>query len=337
MVNEKYNGHKRFIKHITVVLIILIIGTSLNGCYSKKADSQERFIVFKNDSYTYAQAYLVYLNLQTLYNEKYANDYSNDFWKVPLFEDEKMCFDEYVKEYVFYNELLLLYSLNELPKTDVSLTQEEEESIIKQSAKYHEALQDFLQNEENTIQITQDDIQKIMKHYMVAQKKIENVLSDVRIEVSDEEARVVKAYRYATKDLAQAKRFHEKVLSGQDFYAIAKNESITTNLEYYISANSDAPKVFKEAVLKLDQGECSSIVDYYSVYYVFFVVDMKDELHSQKNKEELLHKKRIEFYTEQCYSLLEKSPIELNKELYDTIEFHYNDFKELISGIAISE
>jgi len=252
---------------------------------------------------------------------RYTQVYTDQIWDVSMGEDGKS-FQTYILDEVrgFLEEMK---TMNLLAKEqDVTLTSVEEDQVTKLAQKYFQGLtpQDI-----EYMGITEEDVKNLYREYRLANKLVDELTKHVDLEVSDNEAKIVKIAQIKLADEETAAAVLEKVSAdGVDFESVARERSTTTEIERQLGKGVESSE-YENAAFGLAEGQISGIVQSGGSYYILKCLDDYDEKATQENKKKIsMDRKNQAFY--QVYNqFLAENKITFSDEIWDSITFSKDD------------
>lgn len=211
----------------------------------------------------------------------YENSFGNDIWNQKFGDSD---FEDYVKSNV-KNKMGQLETMSLLAKEkDISLTSAEKAKVAQIAEQYYSGL---TKEQIDNLGITQDTIKDIVTKYAISEKVYQELTDDIKVEISDEDAKVIKVQQifvktfnlndkekevpYNSDDVEKAKKKAEKVLSaakaGDDFTALAQEYSDDSQVEYSFCKGETISK-FEAAAFVLTDGEVSDLVKTDRGFYI---------------------------------------------------------------------
>lgn len=210
---------------------------------------------------------------------------------------------DYIKEET-KKEISVVYTIAALAdENEVSLTDEEKNSVKEAAKNYFKSLS----TEELTYtEATEETVISLYTNYYLANKVYNTITENVDIEISDEEARVMKMqYIYidtSKTEVAKAKETLEEVIGlvnggYQSFSREAKQYSDKELTEAVVKKN-EASKAYEQAAFELSDGKMSSIITQDDGLYLVYCEEsyLKDE--TAQNKKEIISNNRKAYFSE---------------------------------------
>lgn len=274
----------------------------------------------------YNEVLLVLLNEKNRYESDFGvGIWGKDMGDVSIEESVKMA----VKEKLVYLEAMSAFAKER--KTEIS---EEEKQILENAAT--EYFSTLTEDEIKKIGVSVEDVLHIYEKNFFATKVYENIVKDVSVEVSDEEARVMGAfYIYISKgdnkEEAKAKitQAYSEVTAGADFNNIAKKytEDLVVNLDI---ARGDMVETVESAAFELVADECSDIIEAEKGYYIIKCINPYIESKTEANKVNIVKKARNQAFLDKFEPYLKGLKLDVDDGKWDDILFA--DFADVKTG-----
>lgn len=282
----------------------------------------------------------IYLaNTITGYQEIYGEElFAQDFGNVSA--------ERFLKENVVARLSKIKVIVNLAEQSGISLT-EEEKAQASQAAKAY--LKELGAEKAQKLGADEKLLTKMYREYALAKKTFSVLTEGEKIEVSEDEARVIvvfhmffKAYEkdaegkitlFSKEQKGQVYSRAQEALSrleaGADFANLAASCSDDPQWEYTIG-RGEMPEEFDEAAFELEAGERSQIVETPYGYHIILCISDFEERETQLNKARLLKEKQNQRFAGLYESYAEKLHVEVNEEKWDKVAI--KDMKALNTG-----
>ena len=309
-------------KIYTLIISLILILCFFSGCDKKVyittgLKSDEIFKLSGNPS-SVGEIMLILMNEKNRYEADFGADiwdYKNDNIEINL-EDE-------IKEKV-KKQLVRLKTTTLLAKEQkVVLGDDEKELLEKAAHKYYQSLSE---REKELLNVKESDVLSLYTSFYMADRVYDKLTKDIEIEVSDEEARVVKCkYIFINganrkeEAMSKASTAHEQLVAGNDFGAVAKKYSDSKEVNAELSRNTVYTE-FENAIFSLESGQLSGILENKDGYYIFLCVSDYLEAETVANKDKIANDyKKNQF--DKIYNPFEaEQTFEFNDKVWDKIE-----------------
>ena len=318
------------LKKIYALLLMMVMMISLfSGCDKKVyittgLKSDEIFKLSGNPCST-GQIMLILMAEKN----RYEADFGSDIWEYKN-ENLNVNLEAEIKDKV-KTQLSELKTIELLGEENKILLSDEEKELIKKAAhKYYSTL---TKDEIELLKVSEKDVQDLYTSFCIADKLFYKLTKDIKLEVSDEEARVIKC-KYLYVDISQGKEnalkqvniAHELLTAGNDFNSIAKQYSSSDMVDAQLSRNTVYSE-FVEEIFSLKQGQISSVLENEKGYYIFLCVSDYLEAETLANKEKIFQEYKKEQYQKIYKPFEAKQTFEFNDKFWEKIEL--SKYKEV--------
>lgn len=328
-------GKKKIVSGI--VLAVLVCGALLAACgrdgtrvvFTTGFAKDELFRI--EEESCKKEEIMVYL---TTVQNQYENVYGKEIWGASL---EGMTLEENVKETVLARiaQVKTMYLLA-LDK-GIVLDEEEKKLVTLARTEYMDSLND---TEKELMGIDEETIEKLYTQYAMAEKVYNQLIENINMEVSDDEARIItvqhillKTYstdgagkKVAFSDEAKkvlyekASSLRKQAVSGEvDFAELAAQNSEDVNVTCSFG-KGEMDENFEKAAFALETGEISQVVESVSGYHIIKCISTFDREETDANKKIIVEKRRQEAFGREYTAFVETLAKNLNRDLWDKIE-----------------
>lgn len=324
---------KKYLKIYLCILLIMAVGFITAGCNGKVYFTTG----FNNDEMIKVSGEVVPMSLGRLIlaveKSNYASELGDEIWKLEI-DGESLW--EKLKQTVKI-QLSELKTISMLAKEkNILLSVSENEKINNATEEFYNSLSE---EEREALGITKEDVRTLYEYFRVSEKLYELTTNGITVEISDEEARVIKVqycfvkkYYYdennnekqldsegveaARKIIEEA---NEKIKTGTDFSLIAKEYSDDTIYEYEFG-RGEMEQNFENAAFSLENGEISDIVESEKGFYIIKCLNSYEELKTEENKVELLKKYKNKAFHDMYEPFMAEQTYEYNDKEYNNID-----------------
>ena len=303
---------------IKTALIVLASALLLQaaGCgLSFSWVGRDRKALVQGDLYlTEGEMRVIALEYKTLFESYYEELFSDSFWTEEV--DENMTFEEYVKSYYILEEsTALLYLCGVAEERSLSVTDAAREDLSQKAESYFSSL---TEDEKRFLSCGSETVRDVLIMYETAFLGVESLLSGSRIEVSEEDGRVVDIELIRTTDAETAEALHERIENGENFLTIAKANTVERETSYSVSREELAPEI-ASVVFSMKAGETSGVIPYGGGYYIFRVLNYNNSLLSVKNRKNLIAVRRYEGWSGEYEAYRSEHPARLSETFFDSL------------------
>lgn len=316
-------------KKIAAVLVSATLSMSmLAGCGSKSFDLEKygdkTLMTVDGTSMSFWEANFQARLLQT----QYESAYGTDIWSQTVDGDET--FETSTKEVLLDGLKTNLAALNHAKDYDIELTDEEKKSLSAQAENFLEQITDEFKDLTSP---DQEKVEQYLENTVIIQKVASAVEEEADITVTDEEARQMKANYVVFKvdsDATSSEKAAIKKQATKLMNAAKKSNSLAqaakaSDLEVkeatYGSNNEEIPSEIIEASMSLKKNEITQPIETDYGYYVIQCVKYNDKDATKTAKEDMISDKKLEYYSTTSQGWVEDSEVEVDEELWNTIEF----------------
>ena len=277
---------------------------------------------------------MIYLNAV---REDYEQYYGSDIWKYAV-DSRGNTMGELIKEQTLEQIIYVKVVCQKASELGIVLSEEELQQVDEQTAAYMEKIQG---SELLLHGVNADIVRRIYSDNLLARKTFEVTTLNVDTDIPDEEAAQHKFYSIAIRnfkidstgnrvsyegtELEELKNrvnsLREQALVAEDFYKLAeKNTEEATMLEL-IGGMGDFPETYEDAVLALNTGEISEVIETTDYYYIFYCVTDFDVDATHQRKEEMIATRQEEEFQTRYKEWRGTTHIEVNEEVWDALDF----------------
>lgn len=220
-----------------------------------------------------------------IYIMNYRNLYSHigdqDLWSGAFDEDrlrasiKTSCIDN----------LSEVYILNLYAKENGIFLSEADDAKIETAAKEYYA--SLTEEEKKYSGAREKDIHEMYTRYATAEKVYAELMDSVDEEVSEDEARVMRAFVLYTKDPAKANAAEAALSAGTSFDVVLATYGDGDRSQLSFGRNTYSSDV-EDVIFRLENGEVSSLITADDGYYIVRCIEKYDEALSEENKTKIL-------------------------------------------------
>ena len=129
--------------------------------------------------------------------------------------------------------------------------------------------------------------------FAIAKKLYSDITSEMDIEVSADEARVIDIQYIVSDSEEEINKAYNLVNSGSSFFAVAKECNADGEYEYELK-RGEMDSTFEKAAFDLATGEMSKVVKAEGRYYIIRCTSDNDKAKTEVNKTAILEKRKLE-------------------------------------------
>ena len=304
---------KRKIKALGVVLglVTLLCGCQIGDTqfvFQKNTANKKEVFTLNGEACSLTEAKLYLSN----YRNIYGNAYGIELWGYDFGEDS---LEEYIKE-VTIDELTRIACMEQIAKSqELELTEEEEKKIKEMAEIYYDSLSE---EEISYIGASKKNIESYYESYALAQKLYDSLTQNINIEVSDDEARVIRIQQIYVTNANNASTVNQKLTNGEDFAAVASNFNEATVVETTV-ARGTLPEEVEEIAFNLDNDAVSGMIESDGGYYFIKCLNKFEEELTEANKANIIVKREKAQFEDAYLDFTEKAEYDLNEELWESV------------------
>lgn len=312
---------KRWRKAACLLALAVTAGITVSGCrlgnteikIGSKLSGKEVFRIGKT-SCPLAEARVFLTNYQNIYGTVYGVK----LWEQDLGENS---LEQYVKDLTI-SQLAKIVSMDLLAEQQgISLTKEEQDQTKAAAKEYYASLS---KKEINYMDVKEGDIARLYGRYALADKLYQSLTVGINQEVSDDEARVMKAQEIFVVSREKADAVAAGLSQGTDFLTLAGtyNEAEQTEVTF---GRGDRPGAVEDAAFALEKGAVSSAIQTDEGYYFIKCINNYDQELTDANKKTILERRKKEAFDDVYDAFVAQTPSEMNEALWDSVDLAFHD------------
>ena len=276
-------GKKRILnigRSAAAVLACCLAAGSLTGCSSGVSLPGGRR---SEKGYSAAQIRMI----ASTEKNRYEEICTEQIWDVEVGEESER-FEAYLKEQIrhFMDEMKVMNLLAE--EKGIALTPQELAAMTAAAEEYYGALS---ADEAARMELTPEDVQALYEDYCVAEKLVTELTGDMKLEVSDSEAKVIVVKQAAAADREEAEAFREKAAEdGADFERCAAEAGLAVT-DRTLGRKEETAE-YENAVFALETEEVGPVIAGDGIYYVVKCVNAYDREATAARKARIYEERR---------------------------------------------
>lgn len=308
-------------RYVVWALIWMFAVSLLTGCKNTKIvlttglASNELFRI--GDVSCHLSEALIYLMNQ---KNQYETIYGIEMWE-HAFGDTTM--EEYLKSQVLA-ELAQVKSMVLLANEQEIVLSEEEKQRASEAAK--EYFGSLSEAEVDVLKVGQEEIQKMYEDYCLAYKAYEQITSDVSVEISLDEARIIQLQQIFVQEESLAREIRGKLEAGEDFVNLAANYSKASQTTVEV-ARGEKESAYEEVAFELDNEEVSDVFAADDGYYILKCLNTCMEEESEANKVQVAQRQKKERFQGIYSELMNDTLSEFQERVWEKVKF--GDYEEV--------
>lgn len=223
-------------------------------------------------------------------------------------------FDDYAKEQV-RSKLARIACMNELAKKKgVALSRNQKEAINNGVDTYYAALSE---EQIKSLGITKEKLTDMFTKFATAQVLYEDMTSNLNIEVSADEARIISIQYICADSREVIEEARTRIESGEIFYVVAK-EYNGDNYECQLERGL-MDEAFEKTAYELKSGQTSDIIEAGDKFYIIKCNSDNEKSKTEANRIVLLEKKKLEAFNKQFEPYEAGIYVDVNKKAWSDI------------------
>ena len=303
-------------KTVAVCGVLLAAALSLGGCSTKGGLkvvltgglSRNELISVNKAAMTLPEAKLLLMTELARYRNLYGEEMlSRQFGGQTL--------EESVKESTLdlMGKLLVMDEMAD--KYQIRLNEEDTANILSASAEYMDTL---TETEKAFTGASESDVQHLFEKALLADRVYAELTGEQTIEVSDDEARVMKFKQIYTADAAKAQNYMAQLQAGADFESLAQtaNEADTVDINVNRTTFSDD---VSQQLFALTDGGVSNIIEIDGGYYIFYCSSAFDAELTEAHKMDVLEKRMSDAVTDTYADYMSQLSSKENQDVWSEV------------------
>ena len=237
-----------------------------------------------------------------------------DFWQMKVADE--MTYEEYIREYYVFSECrAVLLLLKVAAEQGITLTGLENDQAETAANAFFDAL---TEDERAFTGAGKQDVLELFRAYMIAGKTVEKLIEGKKLEVSDEESRVVDMDIIRLDTQRKAEELYNRIKSGESFRTLANEYSLDDKIEFTASREELLPMV-ADIVFSMSNGDISDIISSNGSYFIIYLENSYDMLLSLNHKRNLLAERRFEGWEALYEEYLAESDLKRDNRMFDQL------------------
>jgi len=222
-------------------------------------------------------------------------------------------------------------------KQGITLNEDERQRAVKAAEEYADSLTDA---EKTQLHVDQELLSRMYEEYALANKVYDNIIKDINLEISDDEARTITVQQILLKTYtlngkgekeqvsqeekekiyARAREVEQKAQNGEDFSALIEAYS-DDKVGTYSFGKGEMEQEFENATFNLGTDEISDIIESSNGYQIVKCLSTFDRDETDANKVKIVEQRKKEVFNEEYDNFLATLIRHLNTKLWDKITF----------------
>lgn len=223
---------------------------------------------------------------------RYESVCTDEIWKTAVDSDKD--FESYLTGQIrdFMEELKVMNLLAQ--ERGMSLTAQERASM---SAAAEEYFGNLTKEDIRYMDVTEENVRTVFEDYCMAEKLVEELTDGINLEVSDNEAKVIRFEQAASSDRQAAEELAAAASQeNADFRKCAEAAGLTVTERRL--GRKDETKEFEEAAFALAVGQISGVIESDGTYYVLKCTNDYDEEATAARKQVIFEERKRKAFQE---------------------------------------
>ena len=335
----KRNKKKRSIWPVLLLLAVVLVVIAV--VFGRKEENEVKETVWQDgsmlriaDTQVDYREGIVYLDaVQTDYEQYYGSD----IWKYAV-DAQGNTMEQVIKDQTLEQIIYIKVVCQKADELGIVLSEEELQLVDEQTAAYMDKIKD---SDLPLHGINADIVRRIYSDNMLARKTYEVITLNVDTDISDEMAAQRRFYTIAIRNFkidsagnrvsyegAELEELKERVnnlrqqaLETEDFYKLASGSTEDAAMLEVTGGMGDFPESYEDAVLALNTGEVSEVIETTDFYYIFYCATEFDVDATQEKKEEIIAARQEEEFQTRYKEWRGVTHIEVNEAVWDALSF----------------
>lgn len=270
---------------VAVLIIVLFYKAVLNGklLYFTSGFSKNVILNVKEQKAYDYEAMILFADVQKQYTQLFGNDLWNR-------EFDGQSFEDYTKNQI-KTKIIRVACMNEMAKKrGVVLNREESANIAKAAKEYLDKVDE---KTKKTYNLTDAKLEEMYSKFAIANRLYEDMTSNVKVEVSADEARVIEIQYIVADSKEGIEAAKNRISSGESFFYVARELNPNGDYEHELKRGEMEPG-FEEAAFNLATGESSDIVEASSKFYLIKCISDNEKTKTDSNKKLIVEKRKLD-------------------------------------------
>lgn len=323
---------------IIIFVVILVLAAVIFG---RKGEDKEKETVWQEgsmlrigDTQVDYREGLVYLDAVKADYEQY---YGSDIWKYEI-DANGNTMGQVIKDQTLEQIIYIKVVCQKADELGIVLSEEELQQVDQQTAAYMQKIQG---SELLLHGVNADIVRRIYSDNLLARKTFEVTTLNVDTDIPDEEAAQRRFYTIAIRNYkidasgnraayegteleelkARVENLRQQAMITEDFYKLAAANTEDSTMLEITGGMGDFPAEYEDAVLALNTGEVSKVVESEDYYYIFYCVTDFDMDATYEKKEEMIATRQEKEFQTRYKEWRGTTHIEVNEEIWNALDF----------------
>ncbi len=338
IMSRRRNKKKSIWPKIIIFVLILVLAAVIFGRRGEEKEKEtvwlEGSMLRIGDTQVDYREGMVYLNAVQKDYEQY---YGSDIWKYAI-DSEGNTMGEVIKDQTLEQIIYIKVVCRKADELGIVLSEEELQQVDKQTADYMKEIQGSSLSLHG---VNADIVRRIYADNLLARKTFEVTTLNVDTDIRDEEAAQHRFYTIAIRNFkidasgnrvsyeaneleelkARVNSLQQQAKETEDFYKLAAANTEDSTMLELTGGIGDFPEAYENAVLALNTGEVSKVIETTDYYYIFYCVTDFDVDATYEKKEEMIAKRQEKEFQTRYKEWRGTTHIEVNEEVWDALDY----------------
>lgn len=256
------------------------------------------------------------LETQVLFSDarkQYEEFFGEGVWNQSI---DNVSFEEYAKNQI-KSKLIRIKCMNLLAKERGVVLDKTETANVEKAAKEYIAGQ----NSDQIAQfgITETDIITMYTEFAIAQRLFNDMTSQVAVEVSADQARVINIQYICSNSLTDINNAKTRVDAGDNFFYVAREINSDGQYEYELK-RGEMDKVFEDTAFELKTGQTSNVIQCGDKYYIIKCISDNNKTKTEANRNTIISEQKLNAFNHNFESYEASLFVNFNHKLWDSMK-----------------
>ena len=240
-------------------------------------------------------------------------------WDRVIYSDGNITYADYVKEVLFYENLINSLALSAMFDEENELTSQEVSDVRNKASKFYDLIEE---SDKKALGLQLKDVEELLVLDLKSSLKEKEYLGEKEKALSEEEYRVCMVQKYIFESIDDAESFLGSI-SGE------KNEPDNSlakdSLIINIDKQTDIPTEQIKDIFGLKNGEFSKVYEEDDEYIVYLMLNVFDKDLSVIRKNELIEEQKKSAWQTACAKYIETAATFYNEQQWKALKFSSGD------------
>jgi len=240
---------------------------------------------------------------------QYEDFFGEDVWNQNI---DGISFEDYAKNQI-KTKLIRIKCMNELAQArGVVLDRTEVDNVEKATQEYMTAL---TSDPASSLDVKESDISHMFTEFAIAQRLFDDMTSQVAVEVSADQARVITVQYICADSSANIETAKARIAAGDSFFYVARESNSDGQYEYELK-RGEMDTVFEDTAFNLKSGETSKVIQCGEKYYIIKCISDNNKTKTESNKNSIVSDKKLNAFNDVFESYEASLYVEFNEKIW---------------------